>query len=260
MFSLSFLFLSTLAILLTPAPLAAQGRSGAPEAESSTGDWYFREEVRWERYVLFLRTASEVRQVNELWIGDDRAAYLEPGQRVVLDHSRNTFTYLNTRERTYVELQLPLDESRLFSPEMEHKRRALLYGATVDATGRKDAIAGFECDEYEVTVWEERDGARDSYRSIHVWATTEHPADHALAEQLFDLFRRLQPRTGGAVDELRKIHGIQLRIDYEGPGNFVVRERLLAEDVEIARRTPAAGVYDVPPGYTRKPWLTPEDL
>jgi hypothetical protein len=260
MISLVLLLLSAVAPLACAAPAAPQDRPQAAQAGSSVGDWYFREEIRWERFVFFLRTASKVRQVNELWIGEDRAAYLEPGRRIVLDRSRRTFTYLNTSDRTYVQWKLPLDGVDLFSPELERERRELSYGAAVEPTGRSRKIRGYECREYSVTTWAEREGRRDSFESLHVWATTELEVDHALVEQLIDLFRRLQPRTAKAVEQLGLIRGIQLRIEYDGPGNFVVRERLVAEDVEIIRRTPPSGIYEVPDGYTRKQRLTPGDL
>lgn len=272
MITTSFLVLLIMVPFVLPMAAVDPERTGSMAREAdklrttqdaavpSGTELYFREETRWERYVLFLRTDFEIRSVGEFWIGDQRAAYIEDDRRVILDRTRNTLTYVNPRKRTYVETQLPLDLSTLFSDELKRQRRGKSAGASVEPTGKSREVRGYECDGYAITQWEVRDGKRGTDRKVMVWATTEVDADYTLAEELLDNLRRLLPHDERRLQELRKIRGMQLRLELEGPGGFLTSEKIIAEDVEIARKTPPPEIYDLPADYTRLEQLTLADF
>jgi hypothetical protein len=250
------------------APRADDPASEQAQRDSSTGgpvgaadvEACFREETRWEKSFLFLRTASEVRSVSEFWLGDNRAALIEDRFRVILDRSRNLLTYVNPRDRTYVEIDLPMDLDAIFSDELMRKRRELSYGAAVEPTDNTRRVRGYGCREYDLTQWQVKDGARSGYRNAKVYATTEVDADYTLAEELLDNLRVILPRDQASREELRKIRGKQLLFEWERPGSLLVKELLVAEVVEIRREVPPFGVYEIPAGYTRKERLEPSDL
>jgi beta-lactamase regulating signal transducer with metallopeptidase domain len=242
-------------------PMAAVDPEAASDAAArSVTDLSLREETRWERYFLVFRTDSEVRSVSELWLGDGRAALLDDDHHLILDRHRNTFTWINPRDRTFVEARLPLDTAGLLSDELKRERGEGTFRTRVEPNGETRDVHGYPCDGYVVTQWEDREGTRHHHFTATVWATKEVEGDVTLAEQLLDHRRRLQPRDRRSIEELNKIRGVQVLLEFEGPGRFLVSERMIAEDVEIALKKPPRNVYEVPADYARKEQLTPADF
>jgi beta-lactamase regulating signal transducer with metallopeptidase domain len=234
---------------------AADRPAGAAGIESC-----FREETRWERYFLLFRTDSDVRAISEFWLGDGRAALIEDRFRVILERERDMITFINPRERTYVEIPLPVDLSAVFSDELKRQRRDSAYGASVKPTGETRRVKGYGCDEYEVTQWNVEGGVRKNFRTAKVYATTEVDVDITLAEQLLDVLRVLHPRDQRSREELRKIRGKQLLAEFEGPGGTLVSEKIVSEVVEIRRTVPSDDIYTVPANYTRKEQISVGDI
>ena len=58
---------------------------------------------------------------NQLWIGEKRLAYSTDGQKIIVDLEKQTLTFVNKLDNSYVESPLPLDLTKLF-PEAEAGR------------------------------------------------------------------------------------------------------------------------------------------
>jgi beta-lactamase regulating signal transducer with metallopeptidase domain len=241
--------------LAVGAPDPADLPPGTPGVETC-----LREEVRTERYVLFFPVGYEVHTYSEFWLGDGRAALVEENRRIILDRAANTLTYVNTRDRSYVVMSMPVDTPAVFSDKLAQKRRKLSWGARVKPTGRTRELQGYRCDEYQFAQWENRNGSRHQLMKARVWATREVEADYTLAEQLLQNLRALSGRDEEGQEELRKIRGKQLRLEAQKQGRFPFKERLVTDVHRITRKKPPRDVYEIPEDYTRKDRLTLADF
>jgi hypothetical protein len=197
--------------------------------------------------------------VTELWVGDNRAALIEENWQLILDRNRNTITFVNPRNETFVESGLPLDMATLLSVGLQKDRRLLSQTGTVTPTDDILTLLDRECSGFDVVLWEEREGKRTEPVEIEVWATTDLDFDYSLVNELLDNMRLIFGRDQRSRAELRKIHGVQMLLSMER-GNFFKKEVISEEVLQIARSAPPEDVYTPPQGYTRRDRLTRDDF
>jgi beta-lactamase regulating signal transducer with metallopeptidase domain len=246
--------------LLPMAALQAETTAATPSAAiAGQGDVCIRDETRKAWYVLGFQTESQLLNVTELWVGDNRAALIEENWQLILDRNRNTITFVNPRNETFVESGLPLDMATLLSVGLQKDRRLLSQTGTVTPTDDILTLLDRECSGFDVVLWEEREGKRTEPVEIEVWATTDLDFDYSLVNELLDNMRLIFGRDQRSRAELRKIHGVQMLLSMER-GNFFKKEVISEEVLQIARSAPPEDVYTPPQGYTRRDRLTRDDF
>jgi len=212
------------------------------------------------QYFLFgFQTGEERVAGSESWIGNGRVAVAEEGRKMILDRVRGFFYYINLRDRSYVEIPLPVAPETVFSDELKRWYAGRRMGCEVESREAGREIAGRKCAEYLCAFWDYRDGGAVNPREMKVWATTETTVDLDLFDEYLLSWRLLHNRDRATRDELERIRGLQLGLEWD-KGEFLRNEKIVNEVKEITEKQAPPGTYEVPPGLTRKTLLDISDF
>jgi|GEM_PF-5479071 len=222
--------------------------------------YYCLQVVRETTYLLWIRTGSRIRSYDETWFDRSRVAQVEGHLSYILDRGRGRFWLVNHRRRTCLEAPLPVPRGAFWSPELERSFTLRRQSGTVEATGERMEILGRPCREHRLVTWSALDPEPE--RTVnYVWTTRDVPFDITLFDDfIFNLRQLVSPKDNSLHQEmLRRMSGLQMRIDLTG-GQVPWRRQLVSTTVEMSRKVPPPGLFEIPPDYTRKELLEPSDL
>jgi len=194
---------------------------------------------------------------SEQWIGDSLFAMLSEKNSSVLDLTKNILYIINHKAKTYIEAPLPFDFSSILPAQMATMMSNMMkMTVTVAPTGQKKTVGTWKCDEYDVTM-----NMMMMPMKMKVYATTDVPFDlKGYMEKVYGTSLKAQFRMDDAsVKEMMKIQGfwIASETNMEMMGAKI---HTTTEVVEISKKTPPAGVYSVPAGYTKQAKLSMQDM
>jgi hypothetical protein len=179
-------------------------------------------------------------------------------QSTIIDLTKKVMYLVNHTNRTYVEMQLPVDITKYLPDEMAQMVGQMVNSITVQVTptGKKKKIGRWDCDEYDVVM-----DMMMMKVNMKVWATTDVPFSwEKVSKEMMAQVMAAQLRLNEqALSEFQKIKGqwIASETSMSVMGNTV---RSTTEVVDITKKDAPAGVYHVPDGYTKKEKLSMEDL
>jgi beta-lactamase regulating signal transducer with metallopeptidase domain len=223
------------------------------------GDIYMREVYRTDSYFLWILMDSDMTNVAETWIGNQKVVYSEKGdnynRKVILDLEKNSIVFINHRAKTYVEATLPLDRSSILSEELKWQHLERPTSGRIDKTNKTRLIKDKKCDEYDVVYWDMRGEKRFNRRAFKVWATTDVPFNLNLYYQMLMNLREVGNRDKTLRNELKKLKGIQMKLEMKS-SRFIFSKMYITELTELTRKEPPEGLYSVPSDYTKKELFT----
>jgi hypothetical protein len=195
--------------------------------------------------------------VTEQWMGDDAFATVSQGTTVLVDFKRNTFAMINHAKKTYVETALPLDMTKLLPPQVASMMGSMMKSSvSVTPTGQSRQIGQWACTGYEATITMMGMPMKET-----IWATKDTGVDmqRYMATAFGTVLKSQMFFDDAAVGEFKKIDGFPVltEVNAEMMGAKV---HSTTEVVEIAKKTPPAGVYAIPAGYAKVDTLSMEDL
>jgi hypothetical protein len=194
--------------------------------------------------------------VTEQWIGEGKMASVSSNNTVILDLNKKVMHIVNHKTKTYIETTLPLDLAKLMPSEMAGMLQNMKATVSVTPTGNKKDFGKRSCDEYNVTL-----NMSMMSLNIKVYASTDVPFDYQTYWKLQSnlLKSQMMGIDDASIQELGKIKGFWIaeEITMDMMGSKV---RQTMEVIEIANKPAPAGIYSVPPGYTKQNALSLQDL
>jgi len=220
-------------------------------------DVYVKSNVHTDPMSMMGQNQPAQDSVQEQWIGNNQFATLSQKTSTVLDLGKNVLYIINHGNKTYVEAPLPLDLSSILPAEMAAMMQGMMkMTVTVAPTGNKKAVGQWNCDEYDVTM-----NMMMMPMKMKVYATAQVPADlkNFMEKASATLLKATMMLDEAAVKEMAKIKGFQIATEttIEMMGAKV---RNTSEVVEISQKTPPAGTYSVPAGYTKQAKISMQDM
>lgn len=188
------------------------------------------------------------------WIGKDAVRRNEGERDVLVRFDRNKLYLINHETKAYSVLDLPVDLVSLV-PEAQRQQMTQMLEmmkmtATVEPSDEHKAIHGWDAHRYDVHLSNQIGLKVDAT----VWMTGDVGVDQGALKKATRAMASLQPGGASVADELLKLEGvpvlIESRIQAMG-GSTTSREELVSAD---SKATPPAGTYEVPEGYTEKPF------
>jgi len=235
----------------TGIPVVRPDDSRSP-AGSGGGDGelvYIKSIARLDSYFFVFRTDSERRAVSEMWLGDHAVSVREGARQIIVDLADSLFTYIDHEEETFTRAPLAVDLAEVLSLRIRRAREDEWVTGEVEDTGRTRKLRGKECREFLVTSWRVRNGTYQDQNEVRVWASDDFSFDLAPFDIYLELARRLGNRDFENRRELRKIRGIQMRLEMRRRVGFLAEKRIVDEVVEISRRAAPVDVFAPPAEY-----------
>lgn len=239
-----FLMIIGISVLLTPI--------GA--------DTYMKEVEHTDAYTIGGAKTPASETINELWIKDQQIVIKAGNAKTfIFDLAKKQLLFLNDKEKTYVEIAVPPDRTKIFSEQLAAKYKMYKETGTVTRTAKTQELQGRICTGYEVKTWSDSGGIRFGERSAIVWASTDVPFDIAVYHGVLRCIRALYNRDDVLIDNLDKIKGCQMGLDMtmvRQGSEIKVRHRI----VEMSQKEAPADAFSVPGDYTKKERLSFRDL
>jgi len=198
--------------------------------------------------------------VTEQWLSEDMVTTNMESQSIILDLKANKMFIVNISEKTYVETDLPLDMAKLLPPQAAQVMGGMMKATvTVAPNGQTKQVGTWKCAGYDVTI---AMPMMMMTMKQTVWAASNVGVDlNRFMAKAYGTIIKAQNMMfdDAAVNEMKKIDGFPILTEttLEMMGTQNHRS---SEVVEISKKTPPAGVYAVPDGFTKTDKLPMKDM
>lgn len=193
-------------------------------------------------------------EVNHLWLGDNKMAMHSEKQSILINLDAGKMMMIDHQDKTYVEMDLPLDMSKYFPPQMEQMMGQMKISVT--PTDKTQTINGYDCKAYDVNMNFMMMNMKQT-----VWASTDVPFDwKSYSEKMLPMMQQAMLRLGTeTLEEFKKIEGFQIKTEMtmDMMGSEM---NSYSEVVEIEKKDAPEGTYTLPEGYTQKEKFSMGDL
>lgn len=137
------------------------------------------------------------------WIGDGRLRLDQGSTSSIVALDENTLYLIDHDDRTYTEVELPIDIDSLLPPGMADQVKAMMqFEFTVTPTEETKKVGEWQATRYDLTMT----SGMANMTSV-LWASTETPIDVAAYVDLYSRLISLQPGMEGMVEQLRRVDG-----------------------------------------------------
>ncbi|NIM13626.1 MAG: hypothetical protein GTO45_16030 [Candidatus Aminicenantes bacterium] len=203
-------------------------------------------------YIKAERYRNETKDgVHDLWLGKDRAAFITPEEIYIYNKKLKKVWMAAPKQKTYVVADVPLDMSKLLSPETAARMSQYKIRGTVKRTDKTRTILNKKCVGYEMDQWVDLAGKKVNESKTMIWVYEDIGPGFAIFNELMDIIRQKTNRDEAFRQELLKIKGAQLLLEivqaYHGE---TINYRI--EVKEISEKDPPAGVYEIPKDFAKK--------
>jgi hypothetical protein len=198
----------------------------------------------------------------EQWIGKDKFAQMMGKMSTILDLAKNKVFIIMHSSKTYLEVSLPLDMSKLMPEQMAQMMGNMKVSVTVNPNNQTKQIGKWNCKGYDVGM--DIQFMMPMKMKMKIWATMDVPFDwKAFSEKMYPVVMKAtsmrMPFGDEIVKEFQKIKGFQVATEMSM--NMMGTEmKMNSQVVEITNKTAPAGTYSVPAGYTKNEKLSMKDM
>lgn len=217
-------------------------------------DVYIKTNVHTDAFEMMGQKQPAKDEVTEQWVNNSQLVNKTGERMMIMDMNKKIMYVVNLKQKTYVEAALPLDMSKILPPEAASMASMMKVTVKVAANGQTKKIGQWNCSGYDVDM-----GMMMMQMKMKVWASTEVPFDWKQFAKMYANVSRMQFLDDAAIAEFMKINGYQVasEMSMEMMGS---KMRVTSEVVEIAQKTPPAGIYAVPAGFTKEKTLSMDAL
>jgi hypothetical protein len=216
-------------------------------------DVYIKSKSHTDAFSVMGQSQPAKDETIEQWIGDDKFAHISQEMNSIVDMKKNVMFLISHQDKSYVEAQLPLDFSKLLPKEMAQMAQMMKMTMTVTPNGQTKQIGQWKCSGYDATMQ-----MAMMTMKMTIWASTDVPIDMEKFSKVYGNVMKAQMRLDDAsMQEMMKIKGYWIATETTGEV-MGAKMRSTTEVIEISKKSPAASVYTVPAGYTKKDTLSME--
>jgi hypothetical protein len=211
---------------------------------SLSADIYIKSKIHQDAMNVMGQSQPAKDSFSEQWIGDNQYAMISEDQTIAIDLKKNIGFVINHKAKTFTEMPLPLDMSKLLPPEAAQMASMMKMTATVAPTNETKKIGKWNCSGYNLTM-----SMMGMSFAMKIWASTDVPFDINTYNKKFlgYTLKSLGPMMDeSVVKEMMKIKGFNISTQMEMFGS-----KITTEVAEISKKNPPAGIFVPPAGYTK---------
>lgn len=184
-----------------------------------------------------------------LWIGKDHMR-VEEGTKVTIVRADLKKMYiLDTEAKTSTTLDLPMDLMKYMPAEIAPRMKEMMdqMKVTVTPTTETKKVKDWNATRYTMTMTL----PMGATMTQETWVTTEIAGDQAGWQEMYGAMMSANPAGAGMAAEMKKLAGFPVLTERT---QTVMSSEVKSREavVSVEHKEPAAGLYDVPAGYTEK--------
>jgi hypothetical protein len=220
-------------------------------ALSLSADVYVKSKSHTDAMSIMGQTTPATDTVSEQWIAADKFAAVSADQTFIIDAGKNMAYFVNPKAKTYFETPLPFDYAKLLPPQAAAMAGMMMMSATVAPTTETKKVGQWNCTGYDVTI-----SVMGMPMKQRVWATMDTGFDVKAFNEKFlvPMMKGMMRFDDASAKEMMKIKGFQVASEMNGE-IMGAKIHSTTEVLEISKKTPPAGIYGVPAGFTKQATL-----
>jgi hypothetical protein len=221
-------------------------------------DVYIKQNTHTDAFEVMGQSQPAKDVINHMWLADNKMASLSEDQSFIIDLESNKVFWMNSQNKTYIEMDLPLDISKYLPEQAAQMMANMNISVAVQPTGASETIAGKKCDKYDVTMTIIMMMTMEM--KMKIWATEDVPFDwKKFQDKMIQMFSPTMPLGEEALNAFKQIKGWQMRS--EMTMNMMGTDMKTVQEVEeITKKDAPDGTYKVPEGYTKQDKFSLEDM
>jgi len=184
------------------------------------------------------------------WIGDKKMRMDQGSSSTVVQMDAAKMIIIDHDDKTYAEVDLPVDISSLLPPGMGEQMLAMMkFDVTVTASDETKKVGEWDAKRYDLKM----NSSMMSMDSV-LWASTETSINLTEYFDLFSEVMSLQPGMESMMEQMRQIDGYVVSQEATMSMKFMGETTVGSTDVvtSIEKVDAPAGTYDPPADYTRE--------
>lgn len=185
------------------------------------------------------------------WMAKDRMR-VEEGERVTIVRADLKKLYmLNLKAKTYTAVDLPFDMKKYVPAEIAQMLEPMLaqMKTTVTPTTETKKVKEWNATRYTVAMT----GPMGASFTQEMWVTKDVAIDPAALKSMQETLMSVSMMAAPMAAEMRKLDGLVLLVERT---QTVMGAQIKSKEevTAIEQKDPAAGLYDLPEGFTEKPF------
>lgn len=236
-------FLLMVLVLVLTMPALSFANSQEQKTEPAEMFYFVGSKVKMETYDDKNLAQTKDLGTEELWVGEKEIVEVSGARIAGLNTEKNQFILIDLKNRTYVSTQLPVKLENIYSKEKLLKLQKQKSTGKVKSLKMPREILGLKCKAYKYTTKTTKENGTIKQDEITVWASTKVPFDLKKYYQLLECMRVIANRNKKERRQLKKIKGIQLRIEGLLKENGKPK-KYISEVVEISKKVPPVASID----------------
>lgn len=200
-----------------------------------------------EAYQMAGRDVPAQETTVEMWIGDGRVSRDDGKNTVILRTEPDELYVINHDERSFARIELPFDFASTIPEGMEEMAAQWKMTAEVTASDETKTVGEWSARRYDISMSNPMGLAVE----LVMWASKDLEIDYDTFNKLSLNLLGMQPGGEEMAEELAEIEGypvLQETTVNMGDTTYTTREELVSAE----EKTPPAGTYEVPDGYSEK--------
>ncbi len=196
------------------------------------------------------QTQAPTDEEHVTWIGTKKLRMDQGSSSTIVDVEAGKMMLLDHDDKTYTEVDLPVDLAALMPPGMAEQMMAMLkFDVTVTASEETKKVGEWNAKRYDLKMT----SAMMSLDTV-IWASTETPIDHEAFFNLFSVVMSLQPGMDSMLEKMRQIDGYVVSQEAAMSMKFMGETTVGSTDVvtSIEKVDAPAGIYDPPADYAKE--------
>ena len=221
-------------------------------------DVYIKQKTHTDAFEVMGQSQPAKDVINHIWLAENKMASLSEDQSFIIDLEKNKVFWMNTQNKSYIEMDLPLDISKYLPEQAAAMMSNMNISVAVQPTGVTEDVAGKTCEKYDVTMTIMMMMTMEM--KMKVWATEDVPFDwKKFQDKMIQMFSPTMPLGEEALAAFKQIKGWQMRS--EMTMNMMGTDMNTVQEVlEITEKDAPAGTYTVPEGYKKQDKFSLEDM
>jgi hypothetical protein len=161
----------------------------------------------------------------------------------------NKIYIINNKDKTYSEIDLPVDFDKIFPAEAKQWIQMMQVMATVTDTGETQKIKDWDCKKYLAEISISIMGMTTPM-TIEMWTSKDLGIDMAIYKKFHDETLLLNPMLKNIMEEMQKIDGYPV-LTKTSMTMMGVETKFQEQVLSVEIKDPPPGTYNLPQGYTK---------
>lgn len=221
---------------------------------SYSAEVYIKQQSHTDAFEMMGQSQPAKDEISHIWLGENKMATHGKDQSVIINLNDKKMYMINHQNKSYVEMDLPLDISQYFPPQFSQMMSNITV--KVNPTGESEKIRDWKCTGYDVEM-----NIMMMTTKQKIWASTDVPFDWKMYSEkmLPKLIQSTMMLGEDSAEEFMKIKGFQIKT--ESTMNMMGTDvKSTSEVVEITKKNAPAGTFDPPSDYEKRDKFSMQDL